>query len=102
MLLFKPEYVDLILSGKKTETRRTWEKRRAVPGAIHQCRTSYGAPIFARVHILEVYQQSVFEMTDRDAQRDGFDDLNAFIAKTGYTPFQFLWVVRFELVDEED
>ncbi len=102
MLLFKPEYVDLILSGEKTETRRTWAKRRAVPGATHQCRTSYGAPIFAHVKILEVFQQRVHDMTDLDARRDGFPDLEAFILKTQYDELQTVWVVRFEVVEVDE
>ena len=39
MLLFKPEHVEPIRTGRKTVTRRVWKRRRARVGSIHQCYT---------------------------------------------------------------
>jgi len=43
-LLFKPEHVGLILSGRKTQTRRVWKKSRAKVGAVHKAKTALFSP----------------------------------------------------------
>ena len=60
MLLFKPEHVQPILEGRKTQTRRMWpdDRPRALAGSIHQARTRMldRDSCFAHLRILAVLE----------------------------------------------
>ena len=75
MLLFKPTHVDSILGRTpylKTETRRRggnyWK-----PNSIHLCKTNYSASsAFARIRILSVHQEPLFNITLESAYNEGY------------------------------
>lgn len=72
MLLFKPHHVPLILNDTKTETRRIWGRRRAVPGRVHKAKVKMlSKKVFARLLILDVFPQRLGDMTEADAQAEG-------------------------------
>lgn len=82
MLLFKPYHVFPIVApalpitfpehiDPKTETRRSWAKPRAKVGAEHFCRLRFDHNYFAKVEILDVYQQPLGEMTEEAARNEG-------------------------------
>ena len=116
MLLFKPEHVAPILEGRKTQTRRLWNKRRAVPGAMHWAQTGYGdaSTRFARLKILRSWQETLGSITEADSRAEGYDSrkdyLNAFhrIYRTAMdTPTDrerientVVWCVEFRLAEE--
>lgn len=113
MLLFKHEYVAPILEGRKTQTRRLWIRRMAVPGAFHWAQTGYGKPEtrFARLEILRVWQEPLGDISEADSRAEGYDSradyLNAFhrIYRTGMdTPVDrerveqvVVWCVEFKV-----
>ena len=72
MILFKPQFVQSILNGQKTQTRRLGVKRWNV-GSIHQTKTNFSEEsAFAKVMITqEPYQQELRMMSSSDALAEG-------------------------------
>lgn len=109
MILFKPEHVEPILRGEKTQTRRLG-KRRWRQGALHQCytRPAFANPPgkpFARVRIGAVRQERLDEITEADARAEGYSSqpeyMAAFYRINGMVmPWEPVWVVTFQM--EED
>jgi hypothetical protein len=62
----KKKFFEAIRAGRKTTTLRYWRNRRLSPGQIHR------VPGLGKVRILDVRQVELSELTDRDAQADGF------------------------------
>lgn len=105
MLLFKPYHVWPIWMKEKTETRRLWKRQKAVPGSCHQAQTRmYTREYFAKLDILEVFQQPLGEMTEQDAKAEGGYTLAQYrhvLEEINGTPWddkQVVFVVRFEKV----
>lgn len=72
MLLFKEYHVDLILRGIKTQTRRIWKKNRCKPGTIHKAKTEMlSKESFAELHITDVHQEHLLDITEEDAMKEG-------------------------------
>jgi len=101
-LLFKPEHVGLILSGRKTQTRRVWKKSRARVGAVHKAKTALFSPDhFALIRITGLRRERLGDITLEDARREGYDTLEEFkavwvrINKT-WDPELEVYVVSFE------
>ena len=104
MILFKPEHVPMILAGRKTQTRRTWDKPRVKVGRIYQCRTSYYGKPFARVRVTELRRERLGDISDADVYAEGYDSREALadvwrrIHGKNPDPAQEVWVVTFEIV----
>lgn len=111
MILFKPEHVEPILSGRKTQTRRLGKKRWNA-GSVHQCYTRPpftrgGAEPFCRVRITEVRSEVLEDISEADARAEGYPDSEEFmeaferINPSVYDPvscsFLRVWVVTFEV-----
>lgn len=105
-MIFKPELVEKILVGEKTETRRKANpdgSQRYRPGrtyAVQPGRTEKGV---ARIRVLSAEREALEEITEEGARREGFEDLAAFFdywrglyGKVSHS--QEVWVIRFELV----
>ena len=116
MILFKTEHEPMILSGRKTETRRRGKKRWKV-GAIHACYTKPpfsrgGAEPFAHVRILSVAPTKCLWTTPKAAFREGYGSvdlfLDAFCRINGIDDLddqalddaldEPIWAIRFEVV----
>lgn len=81
MILFKPRFVEPILSGQKTQTRRVGTRRWNV-GAVHQVQTRMldNSSVFARVRVLDVYREMVSAISEGDAVAEGFSSREEFVA----------------------
>ncbi|OFW99254.1 MAG: hypothetical protein A3E78_11750 [Alphaproteobacteria bacterium RIFCSPHIGHO2_12_FULL_63_12] len=110
MILFKPQHVEKILRGEKTQTRRLGKKRWNV-GAVHQAKTKLFGEPFARLRITGVRQEPLDEISEEDARREGYANSHEYLgafrkinlagaadAHRYWT--QLVWVVDFELVKE--
>ncbi|MFW6062427.1 MAG: ASCH domain-containing protein [Planctomycetota bacterium] len=64
----KKIYFDAIRSGRKTTTLRFWKRRRVRPGSVHT------VPGLGRVRVEDVDVIDPTELTDADAEADGFSD----------------------------
>jgi len=115
MILFKPEHREMVLSGRKTETRRRGEKRWNV-GAIHACYTKPpfargGAEPFAHVRILSVEPTTLVDTSPEAAFREGYGDVASFVSAYcrinridtgdnlafGEALYEPIWAIRFEV-----
>jgi hypothetical protein len=66
VLLFKKKFLPAIRAGEKTQTVRLWKHRRMKPG-----QRSY-IPGAGYIHVDAVDEVELGELTNEDAQRDGF------------------------------
>lgn len=104
MILFKPEHVDPILAGEKTQTRRLG-KRRWNEGAVHQCKTNLFGDVFARVKIIQVRQERLGDISREDLVREGHatgEDYKAVWERIYKKPWDdelLVWVVDFEITE---
>ncbi|NPV80716.1 MAG: ASCH domain-containing protein [Firmicutes bacterium] len=102
MILFKPEHVEPILAGRKTQTRRVGKKRWNV-GSIHQARLNYYAKPFARIKILAVRQERLGDISEEDARREGYGSVEEYrkVFERIYgrwVPDEMVWAIDFEVV----
>lgn len=109
MLLFKPEHVESIDNGLKTETRRNWKKPRVTVGSIQKAKTQMlSKDYFALLKIKEIYQEKLRSITEESAKAEGgytidsyvdkFYEINYKLDREETYPFIWLWVVKFEKV----
>lgn len=104
-MLFKPEHVDPILTGRKTQTRRTWKKPRAKAGSIHKAKTVlFSKEYFVLIRITDVRKERLGDISLEDVRREGYDTLEAFkeewIRINGaWGPELEVYVVSFELAE---
>lgn len=107
MILFKPEHVDPILEGRKTQTRRLGQKRWNV-GAVHQARTRMldADSTFARLLIMDVRREKLRKISDADANAEGYANADEYlevwrrvnrIPRDEPTGNPEVWVVEFKL-----
>ena len=109
MILFHSEQIKPILEGRKTETRRFWkdERPRVRVGGVYQARTRMldKSSTFAHLLVKELRWEPLDEMTDSDAQKEGYANLAEFkkafmqILKINYwLSNEMVWVVGFEVM----
>jgi len=83
MILFKPEHLDLILNGTKTQTRRISSngKKRWNVGAVHLAKTKMlSKEYFAKLEILAVYPEAIMDISEEDARAEGYPTRHAYLA----------------------
>ena len=108
MILFKPEHVAPILTGRKTQTRRLVGKRRWKVGTVHLAKTGYRRDqTFARIRITAVRQERLGDITEEDAVREGYcsaaEYQEVFRRIYGFwDPDTPVWVIDFEVVKEKN
>ncbi|MGO0061399.1 ASCH domain-containing protein [Brevibacillus fluminis] len=95
-LVTKEEDVQRVLNGTKTATRRNG--RYADPGEIMELQGK-------RYEVYAVYEQTLGELTDEDAQTEGFANLEEYKqyilslhAGMPWIPHMKMWVHQFRLV----
>jgi hypothetical protein len=108
MMLFRPEHVQLILNGTKTQTRRIWKKKRANVGSTHLAKTKMiSKEYFAKLQIQAVYQEFLDEISEADAHAEGYPSRAAYFdafmkinhMKQGCPTLHIpVWVVGFQVV----
>lgn len=78
MILFKSEHVDMILSGRKTQTRRIWKKNHANVGSIQQARTELFGKPFAYLHITKRWNERLGDISKEDCIKEGYEDILSY------------------------
>jgi hypothetical protein len=102
MLLFKKKFLAAIRCGQKTQTIRLWQYRRMRPG-----QRSY-IPGAGYIRITAVEEIALAELTDADAQPDGFETADALRAEISQLYPQQLaaghraYRVVFRLIDKDE
>jgi hypothetical protein len=73
-----------------------------LPGSTHQARTRLFGEPFAMLHVLRVWQEPIGDVSDDDAQAEGYskrdDFLAAFTRINGDVPLdEVVWCVEFSV-----
>jgi len=105
MMLFTGHSKSLILAGKKTQTRRVWDRPRVRIGGVYQCRTELFGKPFAHIKVLAVDQVRLGDITEEDARAEGAESVEDFIEAwlnihRVWNPNWMVWRVKFEVVKE--
>lgn len=106
MLLFKPEHVEPILAGRKTQTRRTWDKPRVKVGGVYQARTSMFGPPFARLRVTGLRRERLGDISSEDVRAEGYetrDDIRRVFERIYHAPWEpdkEVWVIEFQREEE--
>lgn len=106
-MIFKPELADLIINGRKTETRRPVKGIcRYEEGKHYAIQPGRGQKAIDRLLVLSVTQESLGDIDHQAARREGFTDFGEFLdywanlynADIGDLDMeQRVWVINFEL-----
>lgn len=81
-MLFKPEHVQPILNGTKTQTRRAWKLERPMvkAGGTYWCETKmYDASSrFARIRVTRRWRERLGDISLADAKAEGYEGVHAY------------------------
>ena len=105
-LLFKPEHVEPILEGAKTQTRRTWKKPRVKVGGTYKAKTKlFSKEYFALIRVTGLRKEKLGDITPEDARAEGGYTIEEFREvwrhiNGEWDPEQEVWVVEFEVLRE--
>jgi len=88
MPIFKPKHLNLILQGKKTQTRRTSRYRLKI-GKTYAIRSKMLEPAQARIVITRAWRQRLRDLTPEDVRKEGFNSLTEF--KQAWTEIYDTW-----------
>ncbi len=107
-MLFKQEHKGMILKGTKTVTRRIWKKPRVKIGGIYKAKLKMlSKEYFAKIKVINYCKKELGDMTDEDAQKEGYPDIMAFhdvwIKINGtWNDNQIVDVIEFQLVKNQE
>lgn len=123
-MLYKPEHVESIQIGRKTQTRRLWidkktgkisKKPRAKVGNIQKCKTKMlSRKYFALVKILRTWTEELGNISEEDAIKEGYSgkttylkaffEINKIIgdAKRKEVYHSLIWCVEFRRLTREE
>jgi len=94
----------LILAGRKTQTRRLVKSDRApwVAGRSYAVQPGRTQKSIGRIVVLRVWQEPLGAISEADAQAEGFADRAEFLAgwekiHGTFDPSKPVWVVEFEI-----
>ena len=102
--MFDVYTVSQIIAGNKTVTRRMYNGRRpAVPETIHKLKIDRTQNTYGMIRILDCRVESLSELTDEDAIKEGFNDKEHYLKYFKYLNGDvkmdtLVWRVEFELV----
>jgi len=77
MPIFKPKHLNLILQGKKTQTRRISRYRLKI-GKAYAVRSKMLEPAQARIIIIRAWRQQLRDLTPEDVRKEGFNSFTEF------------------------
>lgn len=80
ILIFRKEMADLILTGRKTQTRRMWKRDWAKTGRVkfYTKPPQFGGTPFATGRIIRIWKQPLDEISESEAVAEGFVSKSKF------------------------
>jgi len=105
-MLFKKEHVPMIMSGRKTATRRAWKSPMAKIGGIYKAKLSMFKPdCFAKIRVTAMYNQKLKDMSQSDYEKEGYNSKEEFMSiwkeiNHYWNPDMNVTVIEFALVEE--
>jgi hypothetical protein len=103
-MMFKKALIDKILSGEKTATRRVRQQAKVGDVLNLMANKDYSKETGIYIEITRVYPQRLGDMTDEDAKKEGFPDLDHFKEywireiESSWDSDTVLWVHEFKTV----
>ena len=102
-MIFRPELVEAIRAGRKTETRRPVKPGvgcRYAPGRTYAVQPGRGQRAVCRIEVVSARCEALGEIDEQAARREGFDSRAAFFdywrGLYGSVEFgQKVWAIRF-------
>jgi hypothetical protein len=87
-MLFKKEWVDAVLDGRKRQTVRLKQPRLKI-GRTYAVQTSYYSPARGRIRIIAIRQCTLSSLTDADIRAEGWpaesrDDFETYFAQINH------------------
>ena len=104
-MLFKPEHKEMILSGRKTATRRNWKRPMVKVGGEYKAKLKMlSKDYFAKIKVIKLFKQQLYEMSFADVKKEGYDCFEDFLkvwekVNGNYGPFEEVDVIEFEVVE---
>ncbi|OPY24958.1 MAG: hypothetical protein A4E26_00073 [Methanobacterium sp. PtaU1.Bin097] len=78
-MLFKPEHVEMIKNGTKTQTRRNWKRRMVKPGGIYKVKTEMLSKDYhCKIKVTDVRKEMLYGLTVEDAQKEGYNSIEEY------------------------
>jgi hypothetical protein len=107
-VIFRPELARLVLSGRKTETRRPVKgdaPARYRVGRTYAVQPGRTKPGIGRIRVTGVRREPLSAIDEEAARREGFPDRRAFFdywrrLHGRVDPEREVWVIRFEPAGE--
>lgn len=105
-LLFKRPLITKIRQGTKTQTRRL-NKPRVKIGNTYHLRENYNTTLPDKIHITDIYQQYLGDITTEDIKQEGFTTQTEFKEIWAqiygeYKPEEYIWVIEFRYLDSTE
>jgi hypothetical protein len=99
-LLFKKHYVEQIIRGDKTATRRPFRPMVKEDGSYH-IKVHFFESLPYKILVKRLYELTLGKMTPQDAEKEGYSSLREFREDwerfyRSWDPRQTVWVVEFE------
>ena len=99
-LLFKKHYVEQIICGDKTATRRP-SRPMVKEGGSYHIKVHLFESLPYKILVKRLYEQTLGNMTPQDAEKEGYPSLREFREEweslyRSWDPRQTVWVVEFE------
>lgn len=105
-MIFQPDFAQLVLAGRKTQTRRRLtaenaESCRYKVGRTYAVQDGRGRPALGRIRILSAVPVLVDQLSHEDAIAEGFENPNLFwqwwTRRYGNIVGQWCWRIEFEV-----
>lgn len=79
MIIFRARFIAPILDGRKTQTRRLWTRARVKSGGIYEGRTYRAGKPFARLHVIDLWEERLGDIREEDAVKEGYSTSAEFL-----------------------
>jgi hypothetical protein len=102
-MMFKKGLIDMVISGRKTQTRRLHKNVLKV-GRIYSVKRSWYKNTDQYIQITKVYSQKLGDVSEEEARKEGFGSLDEFRdvwirINGGWDPEMEVTVYEFELAE---
>ena len=103
-MLFKPQHIKWILSGRKTQTRRNWKKPMVKIGGIYKVKTKMlSKKYYCKIKVTKIWRQKLGAM--RASVYEGYNTLQKYIdvwkeINGSWEPNMEVYVIDFEVIKD--